>query len=61
MPEVVLDDHEMLAQSLDAFLRAVPRDASHSNVRLETGGSPNAADIHNAIGELVLLKFVPCH
>lgn len=57
IPEVVLDDQEALKASLDAFLRAVPRDAAHSKVRLEQDGSPNNADIQISIGELVLLKF----
>lgn len=58
-PEVIVDDQKILTHSLDAFLRAVPRDATHSNVRLEANGTPNAADIQNAIGSLVLIKFHP--
>tara|TARA_R110002110_G_scaffold105222_11_gene264749 strand:- start:466 stop:915 length:450 start_codon:yes stop_codon:yes gene_type:complete len=59
IPEVVLDDHETIKQTLDNFLRAVPRDASHSNVRLEADGTPNQQDIDQAVGNLVLLKFSP--
>ncbi len=56
-PEVVLDDSETLAPALDAFLRAVPRDAPHSNVRLAADGTPNMADIQKVVRDLVLLKF----
>jgi deazaflavin-dependent oxidoreductase (nitroreductase family) len=56
-PEVVLDDQEKLKAALDAFLRAVPRDASHSNVRLEADGTPNQTDIAQVVGDLVLLRF----
>ncbi|MEH6557376.1 MAG: nitroreductase/quinone reductase family protein [Oceanicoccus sp.] len=56
-PEVVLDSEETLKPYLDAFLRAVPRDAVHSNVRLEANGIPNTEDIESAVGGLVLLKF----
>lgn len=58
-PEVVLDDSVVLEQALDAFLRAVPRDAPHSNVRLAADGTPNMADIQNVVSDLVLLKFTP--
>jgi hypothetical protein len=58
-PEILEDGQETVALSLDAFLRAVPRDAAHSNVRLDANGAPNALDIQGAIGKLVLLKFRP--
>lgn len=57
VPEVVLDEEIMLSRSLEGFLRAVPRDAPHSNVRLEANGSPNTGDIQSAIHALVLLRF----
>ncbi len=55
-PQVILGVAD-IEVALDQFLRAVPRDASHSNVRLEKDGSPRPVDVQRASGELVLLKF----
>lgn len=54
----VVTDEATITQALSDFLRAVPRDAAHSNVRLEKDGTPNPEDMRQSAGNLVLLTFI---
>ena len=55
--EVEAEDHAKMALQLDAFLRAVPRDASHAGVALLPDGSPSPPDIERVVPQMVYLKF----
>lgn len=48
MPAVNADDREVIVARLRDFLRAVPRDAPHSGVRLLDDGEPDAGDLETA-------------
>ena len=48
-PEVEAENFPEMARQLDAFLRAVPRDASHAGVALLPDGSPSPADIDRVV------------
>jgi hypothetical protein len=56
-PVVEDKDTALIASALTAFLRAVPRDAPHSGVRLDTNGIPNAEDVRRAAQGMIYLKF----
>ena len=56
-PVVVSDDLGLMKAELESFLKAVPRDAPHSGVRLNDDGSPNLHDIEQVIPAMVFLKF----
>jgi hypothetical protein len=56
-PVVELTDHAEMAVQLDAFLRAVPRDASHAGVALGADGTPDADDVRRAVQDMVYLQF----
>ena len=46
----------VIASHLGEFLRAVPRDASHSGVRLNADGTPEVADVSAAAARHVLIQ-----
>lgn len=50
---------EPMVKALDAFLRAVPRDAPHSGVRLDGAGNPLAEDLERAAARLVHVRIDP--
>ncbi len=56
-PLVEHNDRELMADKLDAFLRAVPRDAGPSGVSMDRDGVPNPEDIRRAVQEMVYLQF----
>jgi hypothetical protein len=56
-PIVEISDHELMASQLDAFLRAVPRDATPAGVALDENGNPDPDDIRQVIPNMVYLKF----
>ena len=56
-PQVETDNLDLMSEGLEAFLRAVPRDAAHAGVKLDTHGNPNTADIQRIIADMVYLKF----
>jgi hypothetical protein len=55
--EVIIDEPGILEGALVNFLTAVPRDASHSNVRLDDQGQPDEEDVKAAVKHLALLRF----
>lgn len=57
LPEVVIEDRDLKARALTAFLAAVPRDANHAGVRLAPDGTPDANDVSAAVDRLVLIRF----
>ena len=56
-PIVEDKDTDLIATALAEFLRAVPRDAPHSGVRLDSTGTPNADDVRQAAQGMIYLKF----
>lgn len=50
-------DHPLMEAQLEAFLRAVPRDAAHAGVSLDEKGSPNPGDVRRVIAGMVYLQF----
>lgn len=60
-PRVTRDAPELLIPRLREFLRAVPRDAPHSGVRLDRDGEPVAADLAAAAPRLVHVALEPLH
>ena len=56
-PYVEVSDLELMGAQLDAFLRAVPRDASHAGVKLDKDGNPDPADIRRVVPGMVYLRF----
>jgi hypothetical protein len=56
-PVVETTDVELITRELDAFLRAVPRDAAHACVRLDKDGAPDPQDVMQAAQGMVYLKF----
>lgn len=56
-PDVESSDYQQMAIQLDAFLRAVPRDAAHAGVSLDGNGHPDPEDIRQAIPSMVYLQF----
>ena len=53
------DDHARIADRLGEFLRAVPRDAPHSGVRLDERGEPHAGDLLEAAPGHVHVLLTP--
>lgn len=60
-PIVETGDHELMQAQLDAFLRAVPRDASHAGVSLDKNGRPDHDDICRVVPDMVYLQFALKH
>ena len=56
-PCVEATNLEILKTQLDAFLRAVPRDASLAGVSLDHEGVPNPEDILKAVPNMIYLQF----
>ena len=56
-PHVETNDHDLMSVQLSAFLKAVPRDASHAGVTLNKDGEPDPSDISRVISDMVYLKF----
>ena len=56
-PEVEAKNSEIKAQALGHFLRAVPRDAPHSGVSLDTNGDPNVDDIKRVVSDMVYFRL----
>ncbi len=56
-PHLELEDQSTKAAELHDFLKAVPRDAPHAGVSLDSNGTPNPEDIQKVVSGLVLLKF----
>ena len=56
-PVVETENHKLMADQLDAFLRAVPRDAAHAGVTLAPDGTPSTDDIKRVVPDMVYLKF----
>lgn len=56
-PVVERTDSVLMAERLTAFLRAVPRDAAHAGVRLDSNGEPHADDVQRVVPNMVYLKF----
>ncbi len=48
-----------MVQALGDFLRAVPRDAPYSGVRLDDAGNPVPEDLEHASGRLVHVRIEP--
>ena len=57
VPQVEVEDHELMVTRLAAFLAAVPRDAAHAGVTLDEQGIPDPADMRRVIPDMVYLKF----
>jgi hypothetical protein len=57
--EVNASDDAEKARALDAFLRAVPRDAPHSGVALHADGTPDPDDILRVVPGMVQLTLRP--
>jgi len=57
--EVNATDDGEKAKALDAFLRAVPRDAPHSGVTLREDGTPDPDDIARVVSGMVQLTLRP--
>ena len=56
-PEVEAENSEVKGQALRHFLRAVPRDAPHSGVSLDTSGDPNVDDIQRVVSDMVYVRL----
>jgi len=56
-PIVEHDDHTTIARQLEAFLRAVPRDAAHAGVALDKQGNPDPDDIRRIAPDMIYLQF----
>ena len=56
-PEVEAENSEIKGQALSHFLRAVPRDAPHSGVALDTNGDPNVDDIQRVVSDMVYVRL----
>lgn len=56
-PHVETTDYDLMGAQLDAFLRAVPRDASHAGVKMDKEGNPDPADIRRVMPGMVYLQF----
>lgn len=52
-----VDDLELIAQRLSRFLKASPRDAGPSNVRLDEQRNPNEEDVREAAKRLVSITI----
>jgi len=56
-PEVEAENSEIKGQALRHFLRAVPRDAPHSGVSLDTNGDPSVDDIQRVVSDMVYVRL----
>ncbi len=56
-PEVEAENSEVKGQALRHFLRAVPRDAPHSGVSLDTNGDPIVDDIQRVVSDMVYVRL----
>ena len=56
-PEVEAENSEIKGQALSHFLRAIPRDAPHSGVSLDTNGDPNIDDIKRVVSDMVYFRL----
>ena len=56
-PLVVTDDHDLMSAELTAFLKAVPRDASHAGVSMDSKGDPDPDDVRRVVPGMVYLRF----
>ena len=56
-PEIEAENSEIKGQALRHFLRAVPRDAPHSGVSLDTNGDPNVDDIQRVVSDMVYVRL----
>ena len=56
-PEVEAENSEIKGQALRHFLRAVPRDAPHSGVSLDTNGDPSVDDIQRVVSNMVYVRL----
>lgn len=56
-PTLETTDHQVMQAALDAFLRAVPRDAPHSGVSMNNG-LPDSSDIQRVVPDMVYLQFL---
>ena len=56
-PEVEAENSEIKGEALRHFLRAVPRDAPHSGVSLDTNGDPNVDDIQRVVSDMVYVRL----
>ena len=56
-PEVEAENSEIKGHALRHFLRAVPRDAPHSGVSLDTNGDPSVDDIQRVVSDMVYVRL----
>ena len=56
-PEVEAENSEIKGRALRHFLRAVPRDAPHSGVSLDTNGDPSVDDIQRVVSDMVYVRL----
>jgi len=57
LAEPVAGDREVIAAGLAAHLQAVPGDARWYGVRLDRNGIPDAEQVKNAAGSVVMLRI----
>lgn len=57
IPSVTVNEPAAIAEALKPFLVAVPRDAPHAEVALDSNGQPDSADIERAAQRLVLVTI----
>jgi hypothetical protein len=57
IPVVEVEDDEYKLAQLDAFLQAVPRDASHAGVALDNRGNLDFDDMRQILPSMVYLQF----
>lgn len=57
-PVVEASDNARKATQLEAFLRAVPRDAAHAGVSLDKQGNPDIDEIHRVVPDMIYLQFL---
>ena len=56
-PVVERNDQATIAHQLEAFLRAVPRDATPAGVALDRQGNPDLDDLRRVAPDMIYLKF----
>ena len=56
-PKVEAEDSAIKSQALCHFLRAVPRDAPHSGVTLDTNDDPSVDDIQRVVSDMVYVRL----
>ena len=57
IPVVEAEGDEFKLAQLDAFLQAVPRDASHAGVALDNRGNLDFDDMRQVVPSMVYLQF----